>query len=121
MRDSLLRIRSDTLGSFFHSSCFVAVTLPRLNGVALDGFFLTYHTCPWPTWMMIELVRLPNQTTTHWGRGGGLVVSVLAFYFDDLSSNPAGYFNFLFEKTKINQKEANVGPSSQILLLLSLS
>ena len=46
------------------------------------------------------------------GRGGGLVVSVPAFYSDDPSSNPAGYLiNFLYEKTKINEKEAGVGPS----------
>ena len=45
------------------------------------------------------------------GRGGGLVVSVLAFYSDDPSSNPAGYLNFLCEKTRINKKEAGVDPS----------
>ena len=39
------------------------------------------------------------------------MVSVLAFYLDDPSSNPAGYLNFLNEKTKINEKEAGVGPS----------
>ena len=38
------------------------------------------------------------------GRGGGLVVSVLAFYSDNLSLNPAGYFNVLCKKTKINLK-----------------
>ena len=40
------------------------------------------------------------------------MVSVPAFYSDDPSSNPAGYLiNFLYEKTKINEKEAGVGPS----------
>ena len=44
------------------------------------------------------------------GRGGGLVVSVPAFYSDDPSSNPVGYLiNFLYEMTKINEKEARVG------------
>ena len=38
------------------------------------------------------------------GRGGGLVVSILAFYSDDPSSNPAGYLIFLYEKRKINKK-----------------
>ena len=39
------------------------------------------------------------------------MVSVPAFYSDDPSSNPAGYLiNFLYEKTKINEKEAGVGP-----------
>ena len=32
------------------------------------------------------------------------MVSVLAFYSDDLSLNPAGNLNFLYEKTKINKK-----------------
>ena len=38
------------------------------------------------------------------GPGGGPVVSVLAFYADNPSLIPAGYFNFLFKKTKINEK-----------------
>ena len=45
------------------------------------------------------------------GRGDGLVVSILAFYSNDPSSNPAGYLNFLYVKTTINGKEAEVGPS----------
>ena len=45
------------------------------------------------------------------GRGGSLVVSVLAFYSNDPSSNPAGYLNFLYKKTKINEKEFGVGTS----------
>ena len=44
------------------------------------------------------------------GRGGGQVVSVLAFYSDDPSSNPAEVYNFpvklLLKRTKINKKEA---------------
>ena len=39
-------------------------------------------------------------------------VSVLAFYSDDPSSNPAGIFIFsvlYFKKTKINEEEAGVG------------
>ena len=42
------------------------------------------------------------------GRAGGLVVSVLAFYSDDPSSNPAEVYNFsvklLLKSTKINKK-----------------
>ena len=46
------------------------------------------------------------------GRGGGLVVSVLAFYSDNPSLNLADCLNnFLYKKTKINEKEARVGPS----------
>ena len=51
-----------------------------------------------------------------WGSGGGLVVSVLAFYSDNPSLNPAGYLNFLYEKTKINKKEAMVGTSKKVVL-----
>ena len=42
------------------------------------------------------------------------MVSVLAFYSDDPSSNPAEVYNFsvklLLKGTKINGKEAGVGP-----------
>ena len=42
------------------------------------------------------------------GRGGGQVVSVLAFYSDDPSSNHAEVYNFpvnfLLKRTKINKK-----------------
>ena len=42
------------------------------------------------------------------GRGGGQSVSVLAFYSDDPSSNPAEVYNFsvkfLLKRTKINKK-----------------
>ena len=48
------------------------------------------------------------------GRGGGQVVSVLAFYSDDPSSNPADAYSFsvqiVFEKNENKQKEAWVGP-----------
>ena len=50
------------------------------------------------------------------GPGGGLVVSVLAFYSDDSSSNPDGYLNFLYEKMKMSEKEAGVGQSFQTLV-----
>ena len=42
------------------------------------------------------------------GHGGGQVVSVLAFYSEDSSSNPAEVYNFsvklLLKRTKINKK-----------------
>ena len=42
------------------------------------------------------------------GSGGGQVVSVLAFYSNDLSSNPAEVYNFSvklhWKRTKINKK-----------------
>ena len=48
------------------------------------------------------------------GRGGGQVVSVLAFNSDHPSSNPAEVYKFsvklLLKRTKINKKEAGVGP-----------
>ena len=60
--------------------------------------------------MNIALVKLGKVRTL--GRGGGIVVSVPAFCSDDPSSNPADcLINFLYGKTKINKKEARVGPS----------
>ena len=48
------------------------------------------------------------------GRGGGLVVSVLAFYSDEPSSIPAEVYIFfckiVVEKNENKQKEAGVGP-----------
>ena len=48
------------------------------------------------------------------GRGGDLVVSVLAFYSNKPSSNPAEAYSLLckmlFEKNENKQKEAGVDP-----------
>ena len=48
------------------------------------------------------------------GCGGGQVVSVLAFFSDDPSSNPAEAYSFfckiVFEKSENKQKEAGFGP-----------
>ena len=44
------------------------------------------------------------------GRGGGLVVSVLAFYFDDTSSILA-LATLIVQKEKKMKKEVGVGPS----------
>ena len=38
------------------------------------------------------------KVSIEYGRGGGLVVCVLAFYSGDPSSNPTGYFNFMCKK-----------------------
>ena len=46
-------------------------------------------------------------------RGGGLEVSGHTFYTNNPSSNPAGHLNFLYEKTKINEKEAGVAPPNK--------
>ena len=48
------------------------------------------------------------------GRGGGQVVSMLDFYSDDPSSNPADVYSFfckicVFGKNENKQKEASVG------------
>ena len=55
-----------------------------------------------------------NTKKLFLGRGGGEVVSVLAFYSDDPSSNPAKVYKFsvklLLKRTKINKKEAGVDP-----------
>ena len=53
-----------------------------------------------------------NNLVYKMGWGGALVVSALAFYSDDTRSSPAGYYYFLYEKTKTNR----TGPSSKKLL-----
>ena len=59
------------------------------------------------------------------GRGGGQVVSVLAFYSDDLSSNPAEVYNFsnkiVIEKNENKQNEAGVGPFKKNMNMLRQS
>ena len=55
-----------------------------------------------------EKIFAPYQTIQLKGRGGGQAVSVLAFYSDDPSSDPAEVYNFsvklLLKSTKINKK-----------------
>ena len=58
------------------------------------------------------------------GRGGGQVVTVLAFYSDNPSSNAAEAYSFsvkfVFENRENKQKEAGVGPCNKILIYLIL-
>ena len=59
-----------------------------------------------------ENININIKSLSHFvGWGGGLLVSVLALYSEDPSSYPAGYLNFLNEKTKINEKDSEIGPS----------
>ena len=55
-------------------------------------------------------------------RGGGQVVSVLAFYFNNPSSNPAEAYSFsvkfVFEKNKNKQNGGGIGPFSMPFLTL---
>ena len=44
------------------------------------------------------------------GCGGGLVVSVLAFFSDDPSSNPTGYLNLCLVRCLIAQARAKLNP-----------
>ena len=50
-----------------------------------------------------------------------VVVSILAFYSDDPSSNLLGCLHFIYEKTKFNEKEVWVGPSLKNLKISLLS
>ena len=43
------------------------------------------------------------QTNFSMGRGGGLVVSALAFYSDDPSSNPAEAYSFFCKMFEMNE------------------
>ena len=63
--------------------------------------------------ILLSRRELSAQRVVVVGRGcGGLVVSVLAFYSDNMSYNPAVFSvcKMLIEKTKNKQKEAWVGP-----------
>ena len=61
-----------------------------------------------------QINNFEDKETGQLGRGGGLVVSVLAFYSDDPSSIPAEVYNFfckiVVEKNENKQKEAGIGP-----------
>ena len=58
--------------------------------------------------------HLNKQPFISMGRGGGQVVSVLAFYSNDPSSNAAEAYilslKFVYEKNENEQKEDGVGP-----------
>jgi len=56
--------------------------------------------------------QLTNYRVELKGRGGGLVVSALAYCYGDLSLYPADnkIFTLWQEKTKLNKNEAGVGP-----------
>ena len=58
--------------------------------------------------LIVELILHKIKTRL---RGGGCqVVSLLALYSDELSSNPANDFSFFcLKRTKINKKEARIG------------
>ena len=56
-------------------------------------------------------------------RGGGQVVSVVIFYSNDLSLNPAEVFIFcskLLEKNEINEKVARNGPLTKLNKMLQI-
>ena len=65
-----------------------------------------------------------NYKTKSLGRGGGQVVSVLAFYSVDPCSNPANAYNFsprfVFEKTENKRKEFGVG-YNYLIVFISVS
>ena len=62
-----------------------------------------------------QIQVLTAKLRHDWGRGGGQVVSMLAFHSDEPSSNPAVakvfFYKFVFEKSENNQKEAHVTSS----------
>ena len=51
------------------------------------------------------------------GRGGGKVVSVLAFYSDNPNSNPKEAKKICLKRTKIRKKEAGVGTLKKHLVV----
>ena len=71
-----------------------ATTLPSADGFIISSIF--GHLMEWKLAITAQgYVVNPNcndrelMCSTRYGRGGGQVVSMLAFYSDDPSSNPA--------------------------------
>ena len=68
---------------------------------------------------------LPIFKQKYSGHGGGQVVSMLAFYSNDPSLNPADAYSFccyiVFERMKINKKEAGVGPFKKTKILFEMN
>ena len=66
----------------------------------------------WVLQTAYRIYKINKQTVPN-GSGGGQVVSVLAFYSDDPSLNPAEVYSFYsvncLKRTKINEKEAGDG------------
>ena len=64
-----------------------------------------FQIVPLQAWDGWTIASAKSTLTGVRGRGGGQVVSVLTFYSNDLSSNPAEVYSFfckmfLFEKNK---------------------
>ena len=77
-------------------------------------------------YMLINVLSFvkTDKTLEDMGRVGGNVASVLAFYSDDLSSNPADAYSFFAYncvwKERNKQKEAVVGPLYTLATLQSI-
>ena len=74
--------------------------------------FSKITSCLLYSFMSILVINFHLKTVNSTGRhcGGGQVVSVLAFYFDDLSLHPAESYRFSVCKNENKRKEAVVGP-----------
>ena len=82
--------------------------MPQASFLLPDGLVILLETAKKLSYFvyLTDTDLKSSNKFKHLGRGGGLVVSVLTFYSDDASLNPAGNKN-----TKMNYKEAGVGPS----------
>ena len=66
------------------------------------------------------LINAELKTQLLLGRGGGLVVSALAYCSEDPSSNPADCWMFILQKDKNKWKKAGVGPLKKLYLSFQL-
>ena len=89
------------------------------NGTTLLGYFCNQNLSPntikrhpiWSHWPLVRAYNVhPLAKCYFWGRGGGggLVVSVLTFFSDDISSNPAEATVFLKRKEQKYTKRGRV-------------
>ena len=93
------------------------------NGTTLLGYFCNQNLSPntikrhpiWSHWPLVRAYNVhPLAKCYFWGRGGGggLVVSVLTFFSDDISSNPAEATVFLKRKEQKEVECTNLSNAS---------
>ena len=105
----------------FSDRLFIRTSVIIINYLISNGFIYDYKAAlgrisnsskvkliDWNSSKMKILKKNSSKTSPNLASGGGLVVSLLAFYSVDLSSNPAGYLSCM--KRLIKWKSARGWP-----------
>ena len=83
-----------------------------------NKFFWTRYLLKCILLSSLGSVQLWYKASYLWGRGGGQVVSVLAFYFNNPRLNPSEADNFYLKRTKKRQQEFRKRRFKSVLILL---